>query len=703
MISQSTKQSESVNDIFVRRKRKVIVPQASGESPAEELYVASFVKNLESVGYFASEDLIAACSKLSLIALTELNYETLGSLQKALGAHRQFKPMYPNFPSQVMNMSEARLYWNAFIHYLSGGRLKPSTTIQPRPALTEEQSRNLLNTGTLEEFEKLFTQIASSNTSISEQDRSDLAWYIAHYADDIKRLLPEKMPNRETRAFICAKLLELTKEPKSLVTKLCDTATDVLRVAVAMSDGDVSLAEPVKFRQFKRPERRLLLEILEAQKNLTEDMNRWKVRWIRLGERLHPGEYANKYPMAAKAFDVLRNDLPIGSFNSKLEVALSKRDLGEITAMLQSRPGDFARRLDHVLRLAGATGHSSVLETFTTAADRVSTPVLIQVMHHFAQRNSKPELRIFLPKGQVAKAQAIPNNLPPLDPEVCGAVTEICRKTLLNRFAKLPPLGKCFIDPQLKNYLVPFSQRSASKALRTIARGSRLSLPDTDTLRFFIWWKNGKSRTDIDLSASMFDKDFAYVSAITYYNLKDFGGVHSGDIVDAPHGASEFIDISRSRCLKRGVRYIVMSVSSFTEQPYCDLPECFAGWMGREKPDSGEIYEPKTVQDKLDLAANSKIALPAIFDLQDGDVIWADMSLTKWPYWYNTVAANLWGIQLTLKSLVSLSKPNLYDLLRLHVAARGELVESASEADTVFSVEVGTPFDLGKIASEFMS
>jgi hypothetical protein len=120
------------------------------------------------------------------------------------------------------------------------------------------------------------------------------------------------------------------------------------------------------------------------------------------------------------------------------------------------------------------------------------------------------------------------------------------------------------------------------------------------------------------------------------------------------------------------------------------------------KPNSGEIYEPKTVQDKLDISSNTKIAVPAIFDLQDDQVIWTDMSLAKSPYWYNTVAANLWGMQLTLKSMVTLNKPNLYDLFKLHAEARGTLVTVEQDADTVFSVAKGTPFDLASIASEFM-
>lgn len=701
MVIETKSEIKSANEIFVRRMQKMLVKPSASGVPAGKPYVASFARNLESVGCEPSQELIEACSALTLNDLTALNNDVLYALRKARGAHQQFKPMYPNFPRQVMNMSEGRLYFNALIHYLSGGRWFPESEALLRPPLEEGTRLQVINLGKIEEFEKIFTRLASSNTSLSQQDLDDLTWFVANYGDDIARLLPRSVPNREVRAVLCARLIEFTSSARDRVSVLCDTATDVLRLAVALSGGDVSLAEPVKFRQFKRSERRLLLESLESQNNLVEDMLRWEGRWIRLGERLHPGEFKKRYPRSAEAFNVLRNNLPATTFNRRLEAAFAGKDVPEILSLLKARPGDFARRLDHTLRLAGADT-SPVVELFSSVSERVSTPVLLQVMHHFAVRNLKADLRIFLPKGQIAKAQAVPNNLPELDQSVCDSVANVCSKTLRGRFAKLAPLGKSFVDPELKNFMVPFSQRSASKSLRTAARGSRLALPKADTLRFFIWWRNGRQRTDLDLSAVMFDKDFCYISAVTFYNLKNFGGHHSGDIVDAPNGASEFIDVSRARCMERGVRYIVMTINSYTAQPYCDLPECFAGWMGRVKPDSGEIYEPTTVQDKLDVSANAKIAVPAIFDLQEKQVIWADMSLTRWPFWFNTVAANLWGIQLTMRSLVELSKPNLYELLKLHAEARGELVANKKGADTVFSVDNGTPFDPAKIASEYL-
>lgn len=747
--SVKVKAEETANQIFVRRSMKLLISpkrKTSGihptEAPAEQMYVASFVKNVESVGYSVSEELIQACAQLTLSELSELNFEVLAALRTACGAHREFKPMYPNFPKEVMGMSEARLYLNAFVHYITDGKLFPDSKKNPRPQLKEGVRLKMLNLGTQQEFERIFMRLVGSNTSISPEDKDDVAWFIKHYGDEIDLLVPPVIPHRETKAFVCAKLIEHTSRARQRVPALCDTATDVLRLAVALSNGDVSLAEKVKFRKFSRPERRMLLTTLEAQKNHVEDMLRWKGRWIRLGERLHPGEMTSRFPKSAEAFNVLRNDLPAHTFNSKLESALERKDISEVISMLKTRPGDFARRLDHVLRLAGSVDSASgevrsnlagsygdsnadtsgawsdsclsdlshetsgesdlVLAEFDKVAARVSTPLLLQLVQHFKTRNDLRDVRVFLPKGQIAKAQAIPNKLPKLDPSVCEFAVSVCTKPLVDKFKILPRLGKCYVDPELKNYLVPFSQRSASKSLRTTSRGSRLRLPDADVLRFFIWWKNGRFRTDLDLSAVMFKEDFTYQTVVSFYNLKDFGGCHSGDVVDAPNGACEFIDISRKSCLEQGVRYVAMVVNSYTLQPYCDLPECFAGWMARKQPNSGEIFEAKTVQDKVDLAANMQIAIPAIFDLKEKQVIWADLCLTKWPYWYNTVASNLWGIQLTLKSMLHLNKPNMYDLFKMHAELRGELVDNEKDADKVYSVANGTPFDLTMIGTELL-
>lgn len=694
--------TESANEILLRRRKKVILPLSANSGQAlDPKYVATVAAEVEALGYSLSDELAATLSGLTLDELVATNTEILTTLTKALGAHHQFKPLYPNFPQQVVEASRLSLYVNALLHYLTDGKFFPNTAKKERPKLDEKSKLKELGVGSKTELESIFKALVTANSSLSEQDKADLTWFFKTYGDDILQLLPEQIPQRENKAHIIANLLRYSTLKENAL-KSCSSTTDVLRVAVALSDGDLSLAESTRFTSFARPLRKALLQAIEAQQNQIEDMLRWKKRWLRLGERLHPGEFEKQFPKAAAAFKTIRNDLPAPTFYRQLEYSLERGQTDKILSLVKQRPGEFTRRLDHILRIS-PTQQEEIALSFSSYAENVSTPVLLQVMQHFKTRCEKRELRVFLPKGQVQKAQAIPNILPSLSPAICSLVESICRKTLIARFSKQRLLGKCYLDPYLQMYMLPSSQRSAAKTLRTVARGSRLLLPDTDTLRFFIWWKNGNQRTDIDLSAALFRADFTYADTLAYYNLKNFGGCHSGDIVDAPLGASEFIDVSIEKLRSFNVAYIVMVVTSFTQQPYCDLPECFAGWMARKQANSGEIYEPKTVQDKLDLSGNTKISIPVIFDLKNREAIWTDISLTRNPNWYNNVAGNLGGIQISLKAFAELNKMSLFDLLKMHIEARGELVELPQDADVEFSVSAGTPYELERIASEFMA
>jgi len=690
------------NTLFLRRRSKISLPLSDGRDSLPRNYIASMLKNLEALGFTFSAALIEACRALSLAQLTALYQELLVALEKAKGAHQLHKPMYPNFPAQVMEMHACELYINAIFHYLTSGRYLPVTERKARLPLLDTVELNVIDLGTQEEFQGLFGQIAAANTSLSEQDKEDLTWFVQTYGDEIAALLPDAIPQKENMAFVAGLLIAHTDRAQEFIRTFCRTATDVLRLAVAMSGGDVSLAKATRFRSYKRAERDLLLGLLNGYPNVVEDMLRWKGRWIRLGERLHPREYGKKYPQAAEAFRILRNDVPVETFNSRIEAALTQKQAAEAVEKLRIRPGDFARRLDHLLRL-DTDAAEAVVEAFGEVAEKVSTPVLLQVRQHFTGRKNAGPLRVFFPKGNLAKAQAITNTLPELSAALCHRVIILCEEALMARFRALPPLGKVYVDGELSRYLVPFAARSASKAFRTITRGSRLPLPlPCKVLRFFLWWKNGDYRTDIDLSATLFDAEFCYKDIVSYYNLKGYGGCHSGDIVDAPQGASEFIDLTLEKVREQGIRYVVMTLNSYTQQPFCDLPECFAGWMARQEPESGEIYEPKTVQDRLDLTADTQIAIPLIIDIEAGEVIWCDMALRRDPEWENNVDGNLGGIAVTLQALTHLNKTNLYDLFLLHGAARGELVWSREEAETTFLVEDGLPFRHDEIASGYL-
>lgn len=701
----------NMNTIYLRRANKLIVNR--GESPRELLphtYLATALNNIEQLGYTFSAPLLNAVRFLSVKQFEELYIRLVSDLREMTGAHVTYRPMYPDFPNQVMEACDAELYLNAIYHYYTLN--VPKYEKAARTPLSENTKLKVIDLGSEAEFRVMISRLIGANTSISETDSADIESVIES-ADHrvLSEMLPPQIPYKENMGLIAGALLKHGKADIGLIGRYIKGATDVLRLAVAWSEGDVSLAVPTRFRKFKRSERRLLLGLLEQCDSMTEDMLRYKQRWIRLGEILHPSEYKHRYAHCQEAFDILRNNKPFTTFRGSVELALQYRDIWTSMDLLMQRPGEFARRLDHLLRIGEDNGEY-VTAAFSEIADQVATPVLLQVKAHFTHRHERVELRTFFPKGNAAKAVAIPHQLPGIDHALCEEIVHICDRTLVERFSALPPLGKTYIDRRLANCLVPFSQRSASKALRTIVRGSRLAMPEGDTIRFFNWWKegdvNGKptGRVDIDLSAVMYDKNWEYMEHISYTNLRSSSmrAVHSGDIVAAPHGACEFIDLHIPSIVEQGGRYVIAALQSFTDQPYCDLPECFMGWMMRRKPGSGELFEPSTVEDKMDVTADTRIAIPVILDLVSRTVIWADLSLTRHPNYYNNVEGNKRGIIAMGKAMCTLRKPNLHDLFTLHAMARGELVGSANEADAVFSMDQGvTPFAIEEIMAEYLA
>lgn len=686
-----------MHTMLLRRKLKIVVPEGTAQLPLPLL--ATFQKNLESLGFSMSPALAERIGTLDEAQAESMHKRLIRELGVMVGAHHPLNPMYPNFPAQVMRMSEAELYWNALLHYWGGPDQVGKKA--PRKPLRERPQTRMIDLGSFDDVKAIFAGLARSKSPYSQQDREDVAMFMSQHRDHVAALLPDAIPSKENLAVIVAASLKTPCISNSRLDGFVRTATDVLRIAVALSGGDVSLAVSTKFGPVPRAIRRRLLGWLEQAPNRLEDMQRWSGRWIRLGERLHPGESAERHPQAAADFAALRAGRRADSFNSRVEGALERRDHAQAIAVLRDRPGELARRMDMLSR--GDVDAQAAIDAFAACADKVSTPVLLQVMTHFRHRAEPRDLRVFFPKGQVAKVFAMRDRVPPVGAEAASRIVDACEQALLRRFASLPPLGAAYLDPALSRFLVPFSQRSAAKSLRTIVRGSRVPLPECSTLRFFLWWRNARGRVDIDLSAAMYDARFGYVDTLAYYNLKNFGAHHSGDIVDAPEGASEFIDVDLARCAKQGVRYIVMCLNNFTGQSYCDLPECYAGWMARKQPNSGEIYEPSTVVDRFDVASDTTFCLPAIFDIQAREVIWSDIALASYPRYANNVANNLSGVSLMLRALTSLRKTDLHTLFDLHIRARGTRAAGIEQADTVFSVDAGIrPSDLDRIASEFM-
>ena len=128
--------------------------------------------------------------------------------------------------------------------------------------------------------------------------------------------------------------------------------------------------------------------------------------------------------------------------------------------------------------------------------------------------------------------------------------------------------------------------------------------------------------------------------------------------------------------------------------------------MERADVNSGEIYEPRTVKQKIAITSQSRVSIPVIFDCARRKLIWCDMNLAiaGCQMGGNNVESNLSGVALACYSMVHMHKPSIYDLLQLHIKARGTPCDCKEEADLVFDEDEGiTPFDTEIFMSEYLA
>lgn len=486
------------------------------------------------------------------------------------------------------------------------------------------------------------------------------------------------------------------------VGSMLSGATDVLRIATFLSNAsaDLSLSENTKFK-LSTSQKRDILAMLEQRRNLAEDMLRHREKWLRLGERLNPGSSKNKarFPKTAAAFDRLRNDPnSIVTFNKQKEESLRAGAVDQsFVDLMIERPGEYARALDAMLRKAEDA--SIVVEGFGQVVSRIPERTLLDLRKYLTSRSGS-DMRIFIPKGRVNKMQVVEDRRAPLPEDAVASAIEKIDADLRARFAERGEMGKVYIDPMLKEIVLPFNRRgdsSSSSPLTT--KGSRVPF-NGDFIRMFVWWHDvvgadsWNNRVDVDLSIVQFDENMKQMGYTSFQNLRSSASVHSGDIQSAPNGASEFIDFDVNKMASSGVRYVAASVISFTGQPF-DAFECFVGFMERDGLRSGKVYEPESVKLRYDLKGTNKSAIPLLFDVVERKVIYADLSTGGSRY--GAVSGQEQKNTALTKAMLAMPerKPTLFDIAYLNASARGTIVDTPEEADVVIDIDAAMSLEQG--------
>ena len=649
--------------------------------------------------------------------------------KEMVGAKRSYRPMYVNFPREVMDTPSYQLMLNALAHYWSNGHWEPEQELAERGIAFEKTEFRPIKLVSEPEFKQIFTKLVGVNVALAPNDRDLVEWFVKWYGPELP--LPKRVPFKETLCLLASFGVDVPVR----------TPTDVLRIARFISGGDISLPavpklpkqtenkstleslkeilgksfhvqfhnrreslikerEKFKFAHLRRSSRRYLLRLLEKTTLDTSEMQQRLEQWLRLGEVLHPGEYRRQFPRTFAAFQALRNQTPrIRSYFAQVDFAFAAGDLELALELLAQRPGEFARRIDWFLRTyENSEDLDRVLESFAQVAPRVSSKVLLQLYGHLHGRLNSKTRSVALKRGsKMKKLEA----LAPLNEENVVRVQEIILNALAELFATLPPLGNVWIDERLKNIVIPTSMRNMSRGLVTFTRGTRVPFrAEAGTVRAFVHWFDVRGHEDIDLSAGFFDEGFYQMGHISYTELKNekLGTCHSGDIRQRKGSCAEYIDIDIEMARSQTARYVTLHVYNFNGRSLESMQECKFGLMERQYPDSNEIFEPRTVSNAVSLTNQSSSVLLCAIDLVDKSYLWLDIEMDRsMPLIENTFSQT----SELLSAVLDSSRLNVYDLLKLHAHARGKQVETPEAADIRFVWE-DLVADYAKVA-EFLT
>ena len=682
--------------------------------------ISLLLKSFASLGYTLDKKGIEKLSNLSNEELKAFYHANYIRLSEISGVNKTHKIFYPNFPD-IADISDEEFYVRAVLHYLTVSkndmgfinqdiefkeRLKVHNENKEVLRIIDEKSANKILFAT---FINLFEGKVAIPYHYEE-------FIILMLKDFNKEIQISQIPFKENLALYIDCILKASKNKplEEVLTaeklQFVKTATDLLRVYSALSNQGYSLKHNVRFVSLKRCIRRLFLSMLDnmALNNpyMIDDLAKHEFLWKRAFEKLHVSEYSSKYANIAKLAIQLRND-EYQTYYAKLEA--NKNNQVELIKLLKIKPGEFARRLDMILRNT-SFDHNYTLSSFKEVASNISTTVLLQLWEFFKNRNLY-DIRIFkILKEYETIAKEIEDNRNNIDKEIIDKVLKLIEEVLSDIYSKYELLGKVYIDESMKQYCLPVNKRNASSQRKTLTFGTKIKIEDEDKnfLRFFTHFKNFKGkngRVDIDLSVELFDENFKEVNSLSWHNMgggRCFNSFHSGDITSAPKGASEFVDLDYKKA-RKFARYAVVTNSVYTGQSFSDIPECFSGVMFmNEACKKGITYNPEFIKYMFDLTQKSQNQNVAFaLDLETLELIWIDAPYSN--VYSCIVASGHYGVRLALMDALK-THMSFYDFVMLH-HKRFEIVEDKKDADIIISDTIEAslkPFDVEEISAKWL-
>lgn len=758
-------------DVIYQETGTWVMPSVEiNENPSDRAMqlVLSTNRNLEAYGRTMSLSLLDTMVSLPESEIVKECQKLMNSVRESSQAEafQNATVFYPDFPEQVMEMSEVEQYINQLTEYLNPD-LRPEFEASERNPLLEDFHRDLklIETDNYYLIHETMHDRMFSTASLSKPKMETLLNYMHDTNEWFPWVYEQAIPNRENKAAIAfdiTKNSNLTSRAKDdMLHKLVTEATDVLRLAAELSNGKThtvkskakvfvwnpkkgetrdnghlewrtkrnqetienkpGLAGKVYFK-LSRSEARMMNSLLDKThdlftavwlrpdlfKTFSKSVPRDTVysRLQKAYDNLYSGQKVNEigvpivspYAVVQKALDAVRS----GADDA---LALTEKAVHDF-------PGVFNRNF---IQFAVAGIKHDQLQAICDiyAANAYETPIREQLkLYNLVDLYEKglPYRAIHVAKlGRFVKEESTYHFAEDQAQMIKKGIIDSVSKQLQTH----DNLGRVYIDPNVVDMLLPENgERSSSKGSSLTSGSIMKGDKNCNIIRQFIGWQNqNQERIDLDTSAAFYDKDLNLITECAYYDQKayvqkddksrDLVAIHGGDITSAPVFSAEYMDIDKQKCREASIKYMVLSVNSYSNVPYNKLDVVKFGFMQRQgslDPNvwhdkwnefNGQIFEPSTVEALIDLNSESTATVPLIYDVEKDEFIWVDKPLEHEKGLQNIAnVAYMNATEALIHRYTNNYTPSLGDLVAAYVCAgKATEVFEPTEADMIFTMK----------------
>lgn len=590
------------------------------------------------------------------------------------------EPMYPDFPSQVLEIDENQFRMHQIRHYMSTYGVEALAGLLGMDVTVSDGW-----TPDVEHTEKIYDDETLVNKHIVDIVVSD--GYMARIVEDTLAR-PTRMSGRVSHLAVelfCAGAitdLSSVKFHENMLDIICSAAehdsAQLTRVTdnAAQHPGDIlkailHVAEKSGKNHLATRQKKAFCRSLGTYDPIAIATNLadLTVRGQKAINMLSVARFGNDN--IVKAVDLVASG-EVKSFNARVEQAwrdftaqpIGKVDPSELISIYKERPGVMFRAIGRMFD-AGIP-IDSISQALSEVEDSFSLATLVQFMTLMSAtdaadaRDWRGKVIMDVAERERREKNAVRN------PRLAALVAPV----VASRLAKLDtPFKnkKVYLDTSgfslVGSVIAPNEVSNTSGAYPPA--GMAYDVPADKTVRFFTFWDDRTNRVDVDLHFKYLDILGRPNSLGWNSDFRTCGMVFSGDITTSQDSA-EYLDVDMREALAKGVDTIFQHQHVYTRQQWKDIAKCFSGALvvGDKAPDT-KLYNSKNV---------------LFHDDMNGTGTEMDYAMIDVPNHYVRI---LRGVNLPYRHTAF----NLETFVSLLVEAQGcELVAGPEDADVVLSV-----------------